>query len=401
MSSNQFGRGRVPAQQQKFDAGSLRQASVLTGAHPVTPSHESYRPSDRQVSAGAIPSRAGANQRFFSNARQGGSPQGEHVQGGVNRGGNPADSQPQQKAARPGFHGFGPNNSSNANPGNRQGGSNPGGNQPQQNAARPGFRSFGPNNSSNANPGNRQGGVNSGSSQSQQSALRPGFRSFGPNNSSNATPGTRQGGSNPGGNQPQQNATRPGFHPFSSNNSGNTNRGPASEQSARPSQQNAQAPRGFAPPSQQAPTSQSTRPDWRTFTPPSHQSQPEAGGRNFSIQGGEQRRPNYSQPAEPPRQYQNNSRGSSGSYGYSRPPINMQQPVVTPRGGGSYSSPRSAPSGGGYGGRPSGGGYSGGPSGGGNRGGSSSGGGSRGSSSGGGSSSSTSNGHSSSGRNGR
>ena len=329
MSSNQFGRGRVPAQQQKFDAGSLRQASVLTGAHPVTPSHESYRPSDRQVSAGAIPSRAGANQRFFSNARQGGSPQGEHVQGGVNRGGNPAGSQPQQNAARPGFHGFGPNNSSNANPGNRQ------------------------------------------------------------------------GGSNPGGNQPQQNATRPGFHPFSSNNSGNTNRGPASEQSARPSQQNAQAPRGFAPPSQQAPTSQSTRPDWRTFTPPSHQSQPEAGGRNFSIQGGEQRRPNYSQPAEPPRQYQNNSRGSSGSYGYSRPPINMQQPVVTPRGGGSYSSPRSAPSGGGYGGRPSGGGYSGGSSGGGNRGGYSSGGGSRGSSSGGGaSSSSSSNGHSSSGRNG-
>ena len=327
MSSNQFGRGRVPAQQQKFDAGSLRQASVLTGAHPVTPSHESYRPSDRQVSAGAIPSRAGANQRFFSNARQGGSPQGEHVQGGVNRGGNPADSQPQQNAARPGFHGFGPNNSSNANP------------------------------------------------------------------------GTRQGGSNPGGNQPQQNAARPDFHPFSSNNSGNTNRGPASEQSARPSQQNAPAPRGFAAPSQQAPTSQSTRPDWRTFTPPSHQSQPETGGRNFSIQGGEQRRPNYSQPAEPPRQYQNNSRGSSGSYGYSRPPINMQQPVVTPRGGGSYSSPRSAPSGGGYGGRPSGGGYSGGPSGGGNRGGSSSGGGSRGSSSGG--TPSSSNGHSSSGRNGR
>jgi translation initiation factor IF-2 len=329
MPSNQFGRGRVPAQQQRFDAGSLRQAGMLTGAHPVTPSHESYRPSDRQVNPAAIPTRAVANQHFFSTARQSGSPQGEHAQGGFNRGGTPA------------------------------------GNQPQQNTARPGFRSFGPNNSSNANPGNRPGGSSSG------------------------------------GNQPQQNAARPGFHSFSPNNSGNTNRGPASEPSARPSQGNTQSQRGFAPPpSQQAPSTQSTRPDWRTFTPPSHQSQPETGGRNFSVQGGEQRRPNYSQPAEPPRQYQNNSRGSTGSYGYSRPPINMQQPVVTPRGGGNYSSPRSEPSGGGgYGGRPSGGGYSGGSSGGGNRGGNSSGGGSRGSSSGG--TPSSSNGHSSTGRNGR
>jgi hypothetical protein len=291
MGSGQFGRGRVPAQQQRFDAGSLRQASVLTGAHPVAASRESFRPSDRQVSPGAIPNRAGANQRFFSSARQAGSAQGQNGQGGFNRGGNPA--------------------------------------------------------------------------------------------------ATLQ----------QRNSSRPGFQSFGSNNSDNMNRGPATQPAARPSQGNAQGPHGFiSPPSgEQALSSPSTRPGWRPFTPPSRQSQPEAGGRNFGVQGGGQSRPNNSQPAESPRQYQSSSRGNSGSNGYSRPSLNMQQRVVTPRGGGSYPSPPSASSGG-YGGRPSGGGYSGGSPGGGNRGGNS-GGGSRGGSPGKGSSSSG--GHSSSGHNGR
>ena len=89
MSSNQFGRGRVPMQQQRFDAGSFRQASVMTGSLPVTPSRESFRPSDRQVSPGAIPNRASANQRFFSSSGRTGTPQAARSQGGFNRGGNP------------------------------------------------------------------------------------------------------------------------------------------------------------------------------------------------------------------------------------------------------------------------------------------------------------------------
>jgi hypothetical protein len=353
MGSNQFGRGRVPAQQQRFDAGSLRQASVITGGHPVAPSRDSFRPSDRQVNPGAIPNRAGTNQRFFSDARTGRSVQGQSAPGGFNRGGNPAVNQSQQNAARPGFRNFGPSNSGNVNTGNRQGASNSGSNLPQQNANRPGSRSFGPN------------------------------------------------------------------------GAGNMNRGQASEQVTRPPSGNTQGSRGFVPPpSQQGPSNPSTRPGWRPFTPPSRSAQPDPGGRNFGGQGGGQSRPNDSQPSESPRQYQNNSRGNSGGSGYSRPPLNMQQPVVTPRGGSPYSYPRSAPSGGGYNsgstggsrGGPQGGGYSGGSrggsqgggysggsrggsQGGGNRGGNS-GGGSRGGSSGGGGSSS-SGGHSSSGHNDR
>jgi hypothetical protein len=386
MRADQFGRGRVPMQQQRFDAGSLRQASALTGAHPVTPSRESFRPSDRQVNPSAIPNRASANQRFFSsNARQGARGQAERSQGGFNRGGNPAGNQSQQNTQRPGFRSFGSRDSGNVTP------------APAQDR--------------NMNPGNRQGGSNPGPNQQQQNTERP-------------------GGSDRSG---------PGFRSFGSRNSGNESSAPA--QTARPSQGDNGGQRSFTSPAQRQENSapNGREGNWRTFTPPSHQSQSDAGGRNFGGQGGSQSRPESSQPAESPRQFQNNSRGNSGSYGYSRPPLNMQQPVVTPRGEGSYSSPRGAPSGGGYSGgsyssprsEPSGGGYSrgggsyggvdrggsrgggysGGYSGGGSRGGYSGGGsrggysgsGSRGGSSGGGSrggssgrGSSTSDGHSSS-----
>ena len=295
MPSNQFGRGRVPTHQDRIDAGSFRQASLMTGASPVSPSRESFRPSDRQVSPGAIPNRGATNQRFFGgnsgNSRQGVQGQVDRGQGGFTRGGNPS------------------------------------GGQPQQNNARPGFRSFGSNNlgsSGDVNPGSRQGGFNRGGSQAPQSAARP-----------------------------------------------------APEQMARPDrgndQGNSRGQRQYAPPSsQQAPSYQYSRPDPRSYPAPSRESQPYVGGRTFEGQGAPQPRPGYSQPSEPPRQYPNYSRGNSGNSG--RPPLNMQQPVVTPRGGGYNSAPppRSAPSGGGgYSGR----GYQGGaPSGGGSRGGSSEGG---------------------------
>jgi hypothetical protein len=105
---------------------------------------------------------------------------------------------------------------------------------------------------------------------------------------------------------------------------------------------------------------------WQRFTPPSHESQPQENNRNYSQPGNESNR-NYQQPQAP--------RGGSNSY--SRPNLNMRQPVVTPRGnpsngggsaprgnfsgprGGNYSAPRGsspAPRGGGGGGTHGGGG---------------------------------------------
>jgi hypothetical protein len=292
MQSNQFGRGRVPTQQSRLDPGSFRKASLMTGANPVSPSRESFRPTDRQVNPGSIPSRANNNQRFFSsNARQGASVQNGHGVNNFNRGGNPSGGQVQQNTARPGFNGFG------------------------------------------------------------------------------------------------------------QTNNGNGNRGNSAEQSSRPTSSTNSGQRGFtAPSSQQSQSIQSSRPGWHTFTPPSGQSQSN-GGRTFEGQGGAQPRSNYSQPSAPPRQYENNSRGGYSSGGSNRPSLNMHQPVVTPRGGGSYSgrptpnAPNSGSYGGYRGGPPSGGSYSsrpmpsapsGGGSGGGSHGGAPSGG-SRGGSSGGGS----------------
>jgi hypothetical protein len=257
MQSNQFGRGRVPTQQSRLDPGSFRKASLMTGANPVSPSRESFRPTDRQVNPGSIPSRANNNQRFFSsNARQGASVQNGHGVNNFNRGGNPSGGQVQQNTARPGFNGFG------------------------------------------------------------------------------------------------------------QTNNGNGNRGNSAEQSSRPTSSTNSGQRGFtAPSSQQSQSIQSSRPGWHTFTPPSGQSQSN-GGRTFEGQGGAQPRSNYSQPSAPPRQYENNSRGGYSSGGSNRPSLNMHQPVVTPRGGGSYSgrptpnAPNSGSYGGNRGGPPSGGSYS-------------------------------------------
>jgi hypothetical protein len=247
MQSSQFGHERVAMQQSRVDAGSFRQASVMTGANPVSPSRESFQSTSRQVSPSSIPNRSTSNQHFFgsSTLRQNTSIQAGRGATDFNRGGNPG------------------------------------------------------------------GAVNLG--------------------------------------------------PAS---------GPASNQGERQS-------------------IQSSRPGWRPFTPPGGAQTQSNGGRGFEGQSVPQARPNNSQTSAPPRQYQENSRGSVNSGGSGRPTLSMHQPIVTPRGGGSYSARPmpSAPSGGGYGasrggppsggsysGRPmpsapSGGGYHGAPSGGGSRGG--------------------------------
>jgi uncharacterized protein DUF6600/FecR-like protein len=288
MKGSEFGHGRVPTQQSRIDAGSFQKASLMTGAHPVSPSHESFHPTDRQAAPSSIPNRASNNQRFFStNARTNGSPQAGNGSGNPNHGGNFGGAPAHQNSAQPGSHGLAQTNSPN---------------------------------------------VNRGPTSSPSSA-QPGFHSFGQTNNGNVN---RSPGASP---SPAQ----PGSHGFGPTNNGNVNRGTA------PSPNSGQ--RGFnAPSSQQSQSIQSSRPGWRTFTPPSGQPQSNGGGRTFGGQsGGSQPRPNFSQPSQSPQQYQGNARGGFNNSGSGRPSLNMQQPVVTPRGGGSYSG-RGPSSGGYYGG---------------------------------------------------
>jgi uncharacterized protein DUF6600/FecR-like protein len=117
-------------------------------------------------------------------------------------------------------------------------------------------------------------------------------------------------------------------------NSANMNRGPGATGSRQPIQ--------------------SSRPGWHPFTPPSGASQ--AGRTMPSTNGGtlenqrapQQSRPSFTPPSQQPRPYQgtNNSRGGSNGYRSSRPTLDMHQPIVTPRGGGSP--PSRGPSGGNY-----------------------------------------------------
>jgi hypothetical protein len=134
MRSNEFGHGRVAMQQSRIDPGPLRQASMMTGAHPLAPTRESYQSTNRPVNPSSIPNRAAGNQRFFSgnNARANGSFQPGRSDGNFNRGGNPAG-----------------NNNANRGPAFEQ--NQRGFNQPPQQqqgrsveSSRPGWRTFTP-----------------------------------------------------------------------------------------------------------------------------------------------------------------------------------------------------------------------------------------------------------------
>jgi len=102
MQSNRFGNSRVSAQQSRIDAATFHQASVMTGANPVTPSRASYNSTDRQASPSSIPNRTSGNQHFFSssNARQGTSAQTGSGPSTFNRGTSPAGSM--SRASAPG-----------------------------------------------------------------------------------------------------------------------------------------------------------------------------------------------------------------------------------------------------------------------------------------------------------
>jgi len=76
MAGNEFGRGAVSMHQEAVSEASFRQASMMTGKMPVSPSRESYTPSGRFASASAVRNAPPTSQHFFSPASRGNSTAG-------------------------------------------------------------------------------------------------------------------------------------------------------------------------------------------------------------------------------------------------------------------------------------------------------------------------------------
>ncbi|MGH9684434.1 MAG: DUF6600 domain-containing protein [Candidatus Acidiferrales bacterium] len=367
MNSKQFGQARVSMHQQAIGEATLRNASMATGRMRAATTRASFNPSGRAASASTI---RNTQSHFFTAAR--------------------ANSPASAQAARTGL-----NSPARTN-----------------NVARSG----------SATAPNRAVSARSGSSTFQRPASRTTTQDRGIEHPASKAFNQRLGNLS----EPAQSNASQGWHTFGSGSAANTSsrpgvsRVPATGSQSRTFQP-PQAARGASPngaantrtftPSNSR-TNQSPaanqRSGWQHFTPPSHTTAPQ-NSRGFSPSGGSQRTftppnrpysPQSGRSFSPPSQARGSqrtftppsspSRGSS-SYGYSRPPLNMRQPIMTPRsnGGYGYSAPRGnpgysaprgnsgyrppsggayrAPSGGGYR-APAGGGYRA-PSGGGNRGG--------------------------------
>ena len=213
MDSNQFGRGRVPMQQSRMDAGSFRQASLMTGSSPFSPSRQSFQSTDRQVNPGSIPNRAVGSQHFFSNTRPGGSVQGGNG-GNFNRGSN-----------------FG-----NAPGANTQRGFNAPSSQGSSQSSRPGWRTFNPPSGQGSQPngGRAFEGQGQGGGQS-----RPNFPQY---SAPRQNPGESRGGFGANGSsRPTLNMQQPVVTPRGGNSY--PGRGPAGEYRGAPSGGGSYSPR--------------------------------------------------------------------------------------------------------------------------------------------------------------
>ena len=248
MAGNQFGRGAVSTHQGQISEASFRQASLVAGKMPVTPSRESFSPSNRA-----------ANPSSFRNAP----PSSQHFSNGGSR----TNAGPPTGANAAGSRSFGNTNAVN-NSARVQSGF--GGNRNAGSFERPSSQSPSQNTNSNrANP-----------SSSVQSS-RPGWKTFTPPQSAGANRSQGFGANN---------------HATLNNNSARGSFAPESRQSSQG------APSGTSQRGQAE-----SRSSWQHFSPPTSA-----------------------------------SRGSS-SNSYSRPSLNMRQPIVTSRGGSNgYSGPRSS-----------------------------------------------------------
>ncbi|MBZ5695623.1 MAG: FecR domain-containing protein [Acidobacteriia bacterium] len=343
MAGNEFGRAAVSRHQDRISEASFRQSSLVAGKMPMSPSRESFSPSGRAANPSAFRSAPPNTQRFFN--------------GGA-RANNTNASAPRS---------FG-----NANEANR----------PQS-----GFGNRSANGATMTQaPRTLENPSQSGREQSPSGNNRSSGW-FGRSSAQAPQQTPSQTLSQNRGNAPAPaQSNRPGWHTFTPPQSGAVARPAPGSSAGNRGEVNNSGRGSFAPPSR--PSSQGgsqgapqggpaeNRSGWQHFTPPSRTVQPQESGRGFA-------QPNQSQRSfNPPSAA---SRGSNPN-SYSRPPLNMRQPIVTPRGGGSYggnyprgsySQPR-----GGYSAPRGNGGYSaprGGNGGGGNRGGGGGGGGNRGS----------------------
>jgi hypothetical protein len=285
IESNQFGHGRVTPRT-GISPQEFHQASLVSGKMPINPGRESFSAAGHAANPSSSHNAPPASQHFFSSGSRGGA--------AVTAGSRPFGSPSTTARVQPGF---GTNRSSGA--------FNRAPSQPQ---------SFG---SASAH-GNASASVQS---------TRPGWHTFTPPSAAGASRSSQ------------------GFSSNERSNSSNSSR-PAVGSTRQPQteQQYSHGANGSRP-------EQSGRPGWHTFTPPSganrssqgfgsnERSNPADSSRSFggsrSQPQAEQQydrgwsRPNeYRPPASAPRS------GSSNSFpSYSRPPLNMRQPVVTPRGG--------------------------------------------------------------------
>jgi hypothetical protein len=298
VDAHHFGTGGVRAQ--ALGRGQFEHARMMGGNVPVVPGRESLHASNRAANPSTIHREAA--QHFFgrqsSAHTESFARQSEQVRQNIQ---HDSHSAPVQSGTRAGV------NNTMSRPGN---------------ASVENRSSFGGNNVPRPNAGmqvNRNAeGVRSGTS--GNGAANNGWRTFNGNSSNGAN---RSIGSN---------------MPAGGNNSFERSQGTQ----GNPGVRNNNVPR----PSNSTAPQNSDRGGWQHFTPQPRSNMSEQSGRSSSY--GERSSGSYSRPGQG---YSGRSGYEGGSQGYSRPPLNMRQPVVTQRSaparseGGSY---RGNSGGGGY-----------------------------------------------------
>jgi hypothetical protein len=124
MNGSEFGRGRVPTNQERISADSFRQSSMMSGRMPITPSRQSYSPTGRAADPSAFHNMPSSSQRFFSsNHGFTGGNAGSRAQTPFagDRNGMRGNSAAGSQSARPGFRTFTPPSNANRSTGASQG----------------------------------------------------------------------------------------------------------------------------------------------------------------------------------------------------------------------------------------------------------------------------------------